>query len=132
MSHETYTRWHTDLSKQRHALKTQIDMLGQAGDKTSNCLQKELEELSNLKEIYHKATTIQKHELVRAVFDNRLDYKSGSYRTPYLLNTFQDNYLKNKTITNSFLQEKGENDDVFPSSGEDGTICFLFYLLVFY
>ena len=78
MSHETYTRWHTDLSKQRHALKIQIDTLGQTGDKTSKLFAKELEDLSNLKEIYHKATTIQKHELVRTVFDNRLYYKAGA------------------------------------------------------
>lgn len=121
MSHETYSRWHSDLTKQSLALKTQIEKFSGNQDKLSQLFKRELSKLAELKQLYAKATTPQKHELVRMVFDNQLYYEKGSYRTPYVLPILESNSLKTKQLQELILDKKGESITAFPSSGDGGS-----------
>ncbi len=110
---ETYSHWHKNLTDQIRALKIQIDMYGDKSKELSELFKSELDKLSHLKLIYLKATTIQKHELIKLVFDNRLYYEEGSYRTHFLTELLQHNTLKINNLYNNFFIKKGENDNVF-------------------
>lgn len=75
---------------------------------------RKLSKLAELKYLYGKAATSQKHELVRMVFDNRLYYEKGSYRTPYILPILESNLLRNNQLEELILDKKGENIAAFP------------------
>lgn len=121
MSHETYSRWHSDLTRQSLALKAQIDKFTGNQNKLVELFKKELRKLAKLKQLYLKATTSQKHELVRMVFDNRLYYEKGSYRTPYIIPALSHNDLITNELNETNFNKKGENIAVFPSGGDAGS-----------
>ncbi|GLU56183.1 hypothetical protein Dfri01_56440 [Dyadobacter frigoris] len=110
---ETYSHWQKSLSSQRRALKMKIDTFGHRSSEISDLFQQELNKFSELKSIYLKATTIQKHHLIKLVFDNRLYYKDGTYRTPFLTDLLIDNNLNINKLTGIIFEKKGENNDVF-------------------
>ena len=120
IAHETYSRWYTELNKQKQALKVQVDMLAAKEQDIFQRYENEFQRLKSLKEIYHSASTIKKQELIKVVFDSRLYYKNSTYRTPYLLNLFSTNLLNNSDLSGSFLYEKGENFSVLPFGGAEG------------
>lgn len=99
ISQETYQRWHTDVSQRKFNLKAQIERLSKDQKELFVVLFENLDKLTNLKQVYHKATTVQKHELLRMVFDSNLYYQNGLYRTTRVIGEFAHNAL--------ILQEKG-------------------------
>ncbi len=110
---ETYSHWQKSLTSQRRALKAQLDVFGSKSDEISELFKDQLSKLSELKTIYLQATTIQKHQLIKLLFDNRLHYKDGTYRTPFLINLLVDNNLNISSLSGIILEKKGENNDVF-------------------
>lgn len=120
IAYETYSRWYGDLSKQKYAVKAQLDMLGEKDQSIFTKYENEMQSLSTLRSVYHQAKTFKKQQLVRMVFDNRLHYINGTYRTPYLMKVFRSNPLINSGKSMIIYNEKGENDDVFPSGGAGG------------
>lgn len=110
---ETYSHWQKSLSNQRRALKTQVDIFGSKSDEISELFKEQLGKLSELKSIYLQATTIQKHQLIKLMFDNRLYYKNGTYRTPFICNLLTDNNLNISNLNGLIFEKKGENNDVF-------------------
>lgn len=121
MSFETYNRWYRDLTDQRMALKTRVDKLSQHEDEAFILLQKELHQLEDMNYLYEKASTVQKQQLIRLVFDCSLYYKEGVYRTPYLMPTFSHNALILREKRLLFIDEKGGNLSVSPSGGAAGS-----------
>lgn len=69
-------------------------------------LEKNLNQLTDMKFVYSKANTLQKREFVNIVLDNNLYYKNGIYRTPTMMGLFSINHLKIKE-ENLFTQKKG-------------------------
>lgn len=68
------------------------------------------------------------------VFDNRLYYEKGSYRTPYILPILESNLLKNNQLEELILDKKGENIAAFPLKwrcGESNPPLFRTVLTVF-
>ena len=47
------------------------------------------------------------------MFDNRLYYKDGTYRTPFLNKLLLDNNLNISNLSGLIFEKKGENNDVF-------------------
>jgi site-specific DNA recombinase len=103
---ETYSHWQKSLSSQRRALKMQLDIFGSQSDEISELFKEQLNKLSELKPIYLKATTIQKHQLLKLLFDNRLYYKEGTYRTPFLTNLLTDNNLDINKLNGIIFKKK--------------------------
>ena len=120
MSFETYNRWYKELTDQRIALKSRVQRLSQNEDEAFVLLQKELYQLEDMNYLYSEASTVQKQQLIRLVFDCSLYYKEGVYRTPYLMPTFSHNALILKEKQLLAIDEKGENLSVFPSGGAAG------------
>ena len=97
----------------------QIEMYGTTRDELSELFKNELDKLSHLKSIYNNATTIQKHELIKLVFDNGLHYKNCAYRTHFSIETLHVNALKTNILSNLITTKKGENNDVFSLGAPD-------------
>jgi site-specific DNA recombinase len=103
---ETYSHWQKRLSSQRRALKKQVDIFGSKSDEISELFKEQLSKLSELKSIYLQATTIQKHQLIKLMFDNRLYYKDGTYRTPFLTNLIANNNLDISNLNGLVFEKK--------------------------
>ena len=64
-----------------------------------------LDALGDLHFIYHKCTTLQKHQLLNAVFDRNLFYYQSTYRTPTLQPVFMHSALILKEKKLLFVDE---------------------------
>jgi site-specific DNA recombinase len=93
LSHETYHRWYSDLTRKRIIVKSEIEKLNKLGNHVYFLLQNNLQKLTDLQAMYQSAATLQKQELLRMVFDNSLYYKDKVYRTTYLMPVFTHNTL---------------------------------------
>ncbi len=122
MAFDTYSRWYNELNKQKQALKAKIELLQAKDQDIFERYEEEFNRLSNLRYIYEDATTARKQEFIKVVFDSRLYYKNGTYRTPYILKTLDYKMLNINDLGGFFFYEKGENIAVFPSGGAGG-IC---------
>jgi len=93
MTFETYNKHFKDLTQQRIFLKSKIEELSADDKEAYTLLYGNLRKLTDMVSLYEAATVIQKQELIRMVFDSKLYYQSGSYRTPYIMNIFSHNLL---------------------------------------
>ena len=125
ISFEAYNRWHGELISQRMYLKAKIQELSVGGNEIYFLLEQNLEALTNMPAIYNLSSTIQKQELLNTVFDNRLYYRSGTYRTPYIMPLFEHNTLiLNQKKLLIIDEEKGETESL-PVGGQAGNIIEL-------
>jgi site-specific DNA recombinase len=106
MNYETYQRWHKNLSNDRFRLKADIEQLSRNQDDIWNLLDKELYRLKYMDKMYEAASTVEKQQLVRLVFDSRLYYQDRTYRTPYIMQEFAHNTLILKEKKLLFVEEK--------------------------
>lgn len=117
IQHDTYERWHTELTIKKACLKEQINKLSHDGDETYTLLQNELHYLSDLNYVYTNSSTLEKQELLKMVFDEFLYYENSIYRTPYILEPFIRNELKMKEKDYLIYEIKRDNFSIIPSSG---------------
>lgn len=96
VTHETYSRWYSDITNKRISLKARIETLSRDEEEQWMLMYGQLEKLTDLRYLYNRIATTEKQELLRLVFDNGLYYQSSLYRTPYLMETFTHNSLKLK------------------------------------
>ena len=81
-------------------------------------LEKNLNQLTDMKFVYSKANTLQKREFVNIVFDSNLYYENGIYRTPTMLDLFSINHLKMKEENLLIYTKKEILNNRIPFSGE--------------
>lgn len=91
LAYESYLRLLGELTAKRSILQHQIRKLGQDQDQVWILLQQNLHKLGDMKFLWNNGNTLQKHEIIKKGFDNRLYYENGSYRTPFLLPIFSLN-----------------------------------------
>ncbi len=96
---ETYQKWYNTYKSQEAALRNQKEQLQDNNNAKWQLFHTTLPKLGDIKYLYESATLVQKQEFVRRVFNSKLYYLAGVYRTPYLLNLFFHNTL--------ILKEKG-------------------------
>jgi DNA invertase Pin-like site-specific DNA recombinase len=120
INQDTYNRWHADYTKQRNYLRSQIDQLSKDYSDTHALLKQNISLLTDIRNLYVKCTTLQKQELIRAVFDNSLYYEDHIYRTPYLIPELAHNDLKMKEKGLLIVTKKGDSCQRIPSSGGEG------------
>lgn len=121
LSFETYQRWYSDLTNQRMSLKSQVERLSQKHDEVHLLLKSELSKLQDLNHIYDIASTVQKQQLVRLVFDRQLYYKDSTYRTKSLMPIFMHNELKLSEMNLLFVDKKRGLSMKVPSGGAEGS-----------
>jgi len=90
---ESYDRWHRELREKRMQLQSYIAKMQQGEEQVYFLLENNLGRLTDLRYLYTVSTTVQKQELLRQLFDNRLYYQNSSYRTPYIMPVFSHNTL---------------------------------------
>ena len=88
MAHDTYHRWHGELTEKIRTAKAQIDQSGKDQNEIHFLLKSELNKLSDMRHVYRSSTVLQKQELLRAVLDNRLYWQDCLYRTITWCNSF--------------------------------------------
>lgn len=137
MAYDTYNRWFGELNGQKQALNAQIEKLSRHEDNLYNLLDKELYQLTDMKYIYKMASAPLKQQLVRQVFELKLHYREGVYRTPSLNKYFMYNeqILTDKRLL--FIEKKMGNCNQFPSGGAAGSRTlvqtnppYAFYMLI--
>lgn len=108
MAYDTYNRWHQDLSDQIKALQSQITKHSKNDDDLYSLLNKELYRLTDMRFIYQMASVPLKQQLIRQVFELKLNYSEGVYRTTSLNKYFMYNevILIEKRLL--FVGKKGE------------------------
>lgn len=89
----TYKTWFQKYSSERALLLQDLDSLKQAGADKWQRFEKLMPALSNLHDIYEKASVTAKNKLVKAVFKHNLVYSEGAFRTPSINDAFSLNYL---------------------------------------
>jgi site-specific DNA recombinase len=121
MNYETYQRWFTELTKNRRALGARLEAFTGKSEDIYQQFNNEINQLNDLSQIYQKATTVNKQELLRLVFGQTLYYQDQAYRTPYLMKIFKTNQLNTKEKHLIFTKEKGASSSEAPSRGAEGT-----------
>lgn len=93
INQETYDKWHSTYSHNIYQLKNQINTLEGNSNDIIKMVEQELPKLGDLRYLYHKASLLQKQMFVRMVFNSKLYYLDGHYRTPEILPMFISNAL---------------------------------------
>lgn len=108
MTFETYNKWHNELTSKEINMKMEIDRLTQDNSQTWLLLNAELDKLRDVTYIYKSATTVQKQEFVRLVFDSSLFFLKPSYRTNYIMSVFAHNTKKMNDLGLLIFNEKAD------------------------
>lgn len=83
-------------------------------------LEKHLEVMTDVANLYSTANTMEKREFVNLVFDSNLYYQDGIYRTPSMHEVFAVNSLKMKDKGLLVYEKKRDNFPIIPLSGVAG------------
>ncbi len=90
---DSYNRWHTTYNQQRITLVAEIEKYSADMNEMFFVVNSNLSKLADMLFVFESCNTLQKQELSRKVFDNKLYYHSGVCRTRYLMNIFSHNIL---------------------------------------
>ncbi len=106
ISYNTYERHYTSLHASILSLKSEIERLTLKEGDLWKLMEDELYKLKSIPEIFKAASTNEKQQFVKLVFDSQLYYKDHVYRTPYMLSIFSHNTLILKQKQLLVLDEK--------------------------
>ncbi len=118
VSKDTYQRWFSSYNDEIITLKGAIGRYSTDQQIAFKILEKNLNQLTDMKFVYSKANTLQKREFVNIVFDSNLYYENGIYRTPTMMDLFSSNHLKMKEEKLLIYTKKEILNDRIPFSGE--------------
>ena len=90
---DTYDRWYATYKYNIENAKEAIKRLGGNSSEAFTILNKHLNAMTDISNVYRSANTLEKREFVKLVFDSNLYYENGIYRTPTMLNAFSCNSL---------------------------------------
>ncbi|MFC5683183.1 recombinase family protein [Flavobacterium sp. MAHUQ-51] len=120
ISKDTYDRWYSSYSNTIFSCKSAIERLGKFESNAYTILQKNLDMLGDMKNIYLRADIIQKREFVKLVFDSNLYYQDGIYRTPTMIDSLSHNHLIMNEKWLLVCDKKRDDFPIIPSSGVAG------------
>lgn len=120
ISHDTYERWFSSINSNRLSLKASIEHLSSDQSKTFRILENNLEKLTDLEFVFNKTNALEKQELINMVFDQKLYYQEGMYRTPTMIDLLSHNCLIMREKGLLDYQKKRGNFSIPPLSGPDG------------
>ena len=118
VSKDTYQRWFSSYNDEIITLKGLIERYSTDQQIAFTILEKNLNQLTDMKFVYSKANTLQKREFVNIVFDSNLYYENGIYRTPTMMDLFSNNHLKMKEENLLIYTKKEILNNRIPFSGE--------------
>jgi hypothetical protein len=118
---DSYQRLHTKYTDQQSQLKQEMDFLQKDENETFFILETQIEKLTDLNYLYEKASTTNKQQLIKLVFDSQLYYLEGVYRTPYIIPSISHNHLILREKQLLLIDEKALKTGQLPSSGAGGS-----------
>ncbi len=101
-------------------MKASIEHLSSDQSKTYRILENNLEKLTDLEFVFNKTNALEKQELINMVFDQKLYYQEGMYRTPTMIDLLSHNCLIMREKGLLDYQKKRGNFSIPPLSGPDG------------
>lgn len=119
---ETYNRWHTDYTQRKIDLRQQMERLGSSIGEKYLLISNEIQKLTDLSYAYEKASVVNKGNMIRLVFDSKLYYQEGVYRTPYIMPLFLRNTLILKEKNLLIYEKSGDLGEKIPSGGAGGIV----------
>lgn len=84
----TYRKWKIQFQNEKTLIEERIHTLTVPISKIWKRYQENLQVLNNLPLIFQKGDIHRKQAFIKLVFDNKLYYSDGVYRTPYILPMF--------------------------------------------
>ena len=117
---ESYERWFSNYSQEILRLKGQIEEASVNEIQAYKIMDRNLGLLSDMGFVFSNASTIQKQELIKLLFDENLYYENGIYRTPTFLEIFAHNHLKMRDKGLLIYKKKEEFREEIPLSREEG------------
>ena len=90
---DSYNRWHTTYNQQRVTLVAEIEKYSADMNEFFFVVNNNISKLTDMQFIYNTCTTLQKQELIRKVFDNKLYYQHDICRTAHIMEIFSHNLL---------------------------------------
>ena len=120
ISRDTYDRWYSTYNTAILTLKGSIERLSEDQSKAFSILKENIDYLTDMKYVYSAATTLQKREFIKMVFDNNLYYQDGIYRTPTMMKILSHNSLEMKEKGLLVYEKKRDNFSIIPLSGIAG------------
>ena len=121
MNHETYNRWFNDLTKKKTNLSMQVEKLSQDKKNFHTLFRQELGKLTDLGYVYRVSALRDKQQLLNQVFDRKLYYQEGCYRTPSLQPIFMHNALILKEKALCIIDGFDYSSGKIPSGAGGGT-----------
>lgn len=115
LDRDTYNKYKLPLESQKANLQEAMDDLNGSTAEKWGLFAAHADKLGNLPHYWHTANTEGKHAFLRLVFDNKLSYYNGVYRTPIILPMFASKalILKEKRLI-EIEQPLGKNVGNYP------------------
>jgi len=89
----TYKRWFSKYTTEKGHLLRDINDANVKNRSIWHKLEKFLDRLKSIKEVYESASIFDKHKLIRVVFQHNLTFKNTGFETPLINEALYDNYL---------------------------------------
>ena len=118
---ETYSKWFGELTQNRTITKAHLEKLERDTNEIYFLMQSNIEQLTDLQYLYKEFKTTEKQEFIRLVFDNKLYYSNGSYRTPYIIQSLSHNSMILKEKQLLVIEQKRDLFSKVPSGGAAGS-----------
>jgi site-specific DNA recombinase len=118
---QTYKRWYKKLAVERSLIQSQIDSLANDKESMFNKIESLLPSLTELPQIFERATLFQKHSILREVFKQGLMYGRGAFRTPYINPALAHNSMILKEKGLLFIEQSSENFEEITICSGDGS-----------
>lgn len=115
LSKESYQKWKIPLENERIIITEQLDNVSTKDKTTIELFQKNLYKLSNLHFYWNSCNTLSKQSFVKIVFEHKLFFTEGMFRTPKLPRLFSSKaaLLKEKMLLQLDQHlEKNENNNI--------------------
>lgn len=126
---EAYKKWKSRYESERMFLQHDIQELEEPISETWQRYESSLTKLSDIAYIYHSGSMNNKKSFINVVFDNKLSYEAGIYRTLYLTPLYRSKALilkeKGLLIYEQSLQKTSESEKV----RQEGVVSNLLGLL---
>ena len=88
VNQESYDKWRIRYENERYVVLNLLDSLKSPQSQEWAKYSKHIDKLKDINYLYNTADVLGKKHFIGMVFNNKLYYQDGSYRTPYLLSQF--------------------------------------------
>lgn len=123
---EEYNKWNIRLHQERSIIENELNELRYPVEMIWETYRTSLPKLGNLKYLFQMADLPQKNAMINAVFDNKLYYQNGTYRTPFLLDIFRPKAAslqeKKLLVVEQLLEENSLIQRLYPNGDIQRTL----------